>query len=119
MLGFYPIAGQNLYIVGSPMVPEYTIHLSNGKDLKVVREGVQWKQMFITHDVLINGGKLVFPHSSAVEKVVDKASKPLNKRRKRNSHFVNNLWINAGKLFLCSLYLTSFLIVNIVNGKWV
>lgn len=34
MLGFYPIAGQNLYIVGSPMIPEYTIHLSNGKDLK-------------------------------------------------------------------------------------
>lgn len=28
MLGFYPIAGQNLYIVGSPMIPEYTIHLS-------------------------------------------------------------------------------------------
>lgn len=61
MLGFYPIAGQNLYIVGSPMIPEYTIHLSNGKDLKVVREGEQWKQMFITHDVLINGGKLVLP----------------------------------------------------------
>lgn len=60
MLGFYPIAGQNLYIIGSPMIPEYTIHLSNGKDLKVVREGEQWKQMFITHDVLIMVENLFF-----------------------------------------------------------
>ncbi|WP_437183046.1 GH92 family glycosyl hydrolase [Segatella copri] len=85
MLGFYPIAGQNLYIVGSPMIPEYTIHLSNGKDLKVVREGEQWKQMFITHDVLINGGKLVLPDFKTEEKGVDKTQKLLIMKGKEKS----------------------------------
>ena len=85
MLGFYPIAGQNLYIVGSPMIPEYTIHLSNGKDLKVVREGEQWKQMFITHDVLINGGKLVLPDFKTEEKGVDKTQKLLIMKEKEKS----------------------------------
>lgn len=85
MLGFYPIAGQNLYIVGSPMIPEYTIHLSNGKDLKVVREGEQWKQMFITHDVLINGGKLVLPDFKTEGKGVDKTQKLLIMKEKEKS----------------------------------
>lgn len=87
MLGFYPVAGQNLYIVGSPMIPEYTIHLSNGKDLKVVREGGQWKQMFITHDVLINGGKLVLPDFKTEEKGVDKAQKLLIMKEKEIHSF--------------------------------
>ena len=85
MLGFYPIAGQNLYIVGSPMIPEYTIHLSNGKDLKVVREGELWKQMFITHDVLISGGKLVLPDFKTEEKGVDKTQKLLIMKGKEKS----------------------------------
>lgn len=86
MLGFYPIAGQNLYIVGSPMIPEYTIHLSDGKDLKVVREGELWKLMFITHDVLISGGKLVLPDFKTEEKGVNKNAETADNERKREIH---------------------------------
>ena len=116
MLGFYPIAGQNLYIVGSPMVPEYTIHLSNGKDLKVVREGEKWKQIFITHDVLINGGKLVFPHSSAVEKVVDKASKPLNIKEKEKFTLCEQLVDKYGKTI--PVQFISHFILNRQYRQW-
>ena len=67
------------------MIPEYTIHLSNGKDLKVVREGELWKQMFITHDVLISGGKLVLPDFKVEEKGVDKTQKLLIMKEKEKS----------------------------------
>ena len=72
MMGIYPVAGQNLYLVGSPMIPAYTIHLPNGKDLKVVAKGNEWnvKSQYdeailrgtsITHRQLLKGGTLVLP----------------------------------------------------------
>lgn len=72
MMGIYPVAGQNLYLVGSPMIPAYTIHLPNGKDLKVVAKGNEWnvKSQYdeailrgtsLTHQQLLKGGKLVLP----------------------------------------------------------
>ena len=72
MMGIYPVAGQNLYLVGSPMIPAYTIHLPNGKDLKVVSKGNEWnvKSQYdeailrgtsLTHRQLLKGGTLVLP----------------------------------------------------------
>ena len=72
MMGIYPVAGQNLYLVGSPMIPAYTIHLPNGKDLKVVAKGNEWnvKSQYdeailrgtsLTHQQLLKGGTLVLP----------------------------------------------------------
>ena len=84
MLGIYPVAGQNLYLVGMPMFSEYTIHLSNGKKLKVVRESQEAKK-FITHDVLISGGKLVLPFYDVAEIPVDKEEKTLISNRKEKS----------------------------------
>ena len=82
MMGLYPVAGQDLYIVGTPMIPEYTIHLSNGKRLKVEREvsdntkkptrrGIQGKQLFLNHELLTSGGKLLLPSSFNEYKCVD------------------------------------------------
>ncbi len=82
MLGIYPVAGQNLYVIGSPMVPEYTVHLPNGKNLKVVRKGNRWERKFVTHEVLISGGKLVLPCIPSVDKIVDNSIEPLNNREK-------------------------------------
>ncbi len=65
MMGIYPVAGQDLYIVGSPMIPEYTIHLSNGKDLTVKAEGKEWKQKFLLHEQLLSGGVLSLPQYRA------------------------------------------------------
>ncbi len=66
MLGIYPVAGQNLYLVGSPMVPEYTVHLANGKELKVVAKGDKWHQAFLTHEQLMRGGKMVLPQHTVM-----------------------------------------------------
>lgn len=73
MMGLYPVAGQNLYLVGSPLIPEYTIHLENGKKLQVVRDEKMksWDRKFLTHELLTNGGKLVLPGFSAVDSIVD------------------------------------------------
>lgn len=79
MMGIYPVAGQNLYLIGSPMVPSYTIHLPNGKKLKVVAQGDVWKVkgnedrsgtdkndmlrgISLNHQQLLEGGTLVLPN---------------------------------------------------------
>lgn len=79
MMGLYPVAGQNLYLVGSPLIPEYTIHLENGKKLQVVRDEKMksWDRKFLTHELLTNGGKLVLPGFSAVDSIVDNGAKML------------------------------------------
>ena len=51
----------------------------------VIKGREQWKQMFITHDGLINGGKLVLPDFKTEEKSVDKAQKLLIMREKEKS----------------------------------
>lgn len=61
MLGLYPVAGQNLYIVGSPTIPSYTLHLPNGNDLTVRAEGDAWQQLFVKHEDLMKGGTLTLP----------------------------------------------------------
>ena len=78
MMGIYPVAGQNLYLVGSPMIPSYTIHLPNGKKLKVVAKGEKWevkgkdggictdkndilRRTSLSHQQLLEGGTLVLP----------------------------------------------------------
>ena len=84
MMGLYPVAGQNLYLVGSPLIPEYTIHLENGKKLQVVRDEKMksWDRKFLTHELLTNGGKLVLPGFSAVDSIVDNGAKMLISNQK-------------------------------------
>ena len=84
MMGLYPVAGQNLYLVGSPLIPEYTIHLENGKKLQVVRDEKMksWDRKFLTHELLTNGGKLVLPGFSAVDSTVDNDTKMLISNQK-------------------------------------
>ena len=84
MMGLYPVAGQNLYLVGSPLIPEYTIHLENGKKLQVVRDEKMksWDRKFFTHELLTNGGKLVLPGFSSVDSTVDNDAKMLISNQK-------------------------------------
>lgn len=84
MMGLYPVAGQNLYLVGSPLIPEYTIHLENGKKLQVLRDEKMksWDRKFLTHELLTNGGKLVLPGFSAVDSIVDNGAKMLISNQK-------------------------------------
>lgn len=72
MMGFYPNAGHDYYLLNLPMVPEYSFQLANGRMLHVVKRGEgdgfklvsfngkRLKDARITHAQLMEGGELVF-----------------------------------------------------------
>lgn len=72
-LGFYPVAAQNVYLIGSPTFPRSTITLANGKTFSVVAQntsptnvyiasatwsGKPYTRSWFTHDQLMLGGEL-------------------------------------------------------------
>ncbi|HKK60715.1 MAG TPA: GH92 family glycosyl hydrolase [Salinivirga sp.] len=75
-LGFYPVTpGTNQYVLGSPNIEKAKINLKNGKTFeievknqspaniyvqKVLLNGKEWPKLFITHQMIIEGGKLTF-----------------------------------------------------------
>ena len=72
MMGLYPNAGHDYYLLNVPLLPEYTLHLANGKSLHVQRKGNgngfgsvtfngrELTNARITHDELMEGGNLLF-----------------------------------------------------------
>lgn len=84
MLGFYPVTpGEPVYAIGSPVFPEVKIHLTNGKAFTVKADGVSRSNKYIqsatlngkpldkpvlTHDELMNGGKLCLKMSDRPNK---------------------------------------------------
>ena len=72
MLGLYPNAGQSYYLLHAPMIPEWTLQLSNGKTLhgiikgkgthfeRVTFNGQELKDARLEHANLMQGGELVF-----------------------------------------------------------
>jgi predicted alpha-1,2-mannosidase len=75
-IGFYPVApGSPVYQIGSPAVNAATLHLENGKTFSIVAKnqsdkniyvekielnGKPLNHLYITHDEIMNGGKMVF-----------------------------------------------------------
>ncbi len=75
-LGFYPVCpGSDQYSIGSPMVKSATLKLENGKTLeieavnqslvnvhvkKVMVNGTEIKRNYLTHNEIMNGGKITF-----------------------------------------------------------
>jgi len=72
-MGFFPVAAQNFYLIGSPTFPKSTISLANGKTFSIVAEnssptniyiatatwnGRPYQQSWFTHDQLMAGGEL-------------------------------------------------------------
>ncbi|MBQ9215236.1 MAG: GH92 family glycosyl hydrolase [Prevotella sp.] len=72
MMGLYPNAGQSYYLLHTPLIPEWTMSLSNGKTLhgiikgkgthfeKVTLNGKSLDEARIEHTDLMQGGELVF-----------------------------------------------------------
>ncbi len=72
MMGLYPNAGHDYYLLNLPLLPEYTFTLSNGRTLHVSRKGEgdsfgsvlfngqELTDARITHSKLMEGGELVF-----------------------------------------------------------
>ncbi|MBC7866064.1 MAG: glycoside hydrolase family 92 protein, partial [Gloeobacteraceae cyanobacterium ES-bin-316] len=74
-MGIFPVAGQNLYIIGSPSSPETIIHLESGKDVVITAKnasaeniyiqsaklnGKKYDKAFFTHDDIVNGASFEF-----------------------------------------------------------
>ena len=72
MLGLYPNAGQSYYLLHAPLIPEWTMQLSNGKTLhgtikgkgthfeKVMLNGRLLEDARLEHTDLMEGGEIVF-----------------------------------------------------------
>ena len=72
MMGLYPNAGQSYYLLHAPLIPEWTLQLSNGKALhgilkgkgthfeKVMLNGRLLEDARLEHADLMQGGELVF-----------------------------------------------------------
>ncbi len=75
-LGFYPVApGSDIYQIGSPAINSATLHLENGNTFsiqaknqsdknvfiqKIELNGKTLNRLYITHDEIMKGGKLVY-----------------------------------------------------------
>jgi len=72
-MGFFPVAAQNFYLIGSPTFPRSSINLGNGKTFSIVAEncsptnvyiskatwnGKSYNRSWFTHDQLMAGGEL-------------------------------------------------------------
>ena len=75
-LGFYPVTpGTNQYVLGSPSIKKATLKLDNGNTLTIQTEnqsakniyvqsvqfnGKPWRKLYITHEMIMQGGTLTF-----------------------------------------------------------
>lgn len=83
-MGFYPVTpGSNIYVIGTPVFDEMTINLENGKNFKVIanREnkgdyyvnsvvynGIAYSPSYITHEMIMSGGEIIFELSGKPNK---------------------------------------------------
>ena len=94
MMGLYPNAGQDYYLLHAPLLKAYTMQLCNGNTIhatvkgkgnrfeKVTFNGIELKDARITHQQLMTGGELVFytgtshpAHSRERGKIKNEAAK--------------------------------------------
>ncbi|MDE1163389.1 MAG: GH92 family glycosyl hydrolase [Acidobacteriaceae bacterium] len=57
VMGIYPNAGQDVYLIGSPSLPRTTLHLAHGKTFTITATGVSAKNKYVDHAEL-NGKPL-------------------------------------------------------------
>lgn len=56
-MGFFPVAGQDLYLIGTPLFAETTIHLEGKKQFRIIAENHSSKNIYVVGATL-NGRKL-------------------------------------------------------------
>ena len=127
MMGIYPVAGQNLYLVGSPMVPSYTVHLPNGKKLKVVAKGERWnindkdnnlskenssalRGASLFHQQLLEGGTLLLPNyrkaaPSPSEGKTERETNNVRTSLKQHLNYLPLRTVTDGSSLLCKFVL--------------
>ena len=78
-MGFFPNAGQDVYLIGSPQFPEVTLHLAEGKTFVIEANNTSSTNIYVTaaelngkpldrawlrHEEIVRGGKLVLTMGS-------------------------------------------------------
>jgi predicted alpha-1,2-mannosidase len=73
-MGFFPVAGQDVYLIGSPLFSKSTVKLDSGKTFTIIAKntnnqnlyvqsaklnGKKWDKCWFRHKDIINGGELV------------------------------------------------------------
>ncbi len=79
MMGLYPNAGQDYYLINTPLLKEVTLHVGNGKTFKIVTKGLSTKNRYIEkamlngvdypystirHQEIVEGGELILKMSN-------------------------------------------------------
>jgi predicted alpha-1,2-mannosidase len=74
VMGIFPNAGQDVYLIGSPAIPEVTLHLANGKTFTIEAKnvsatnkyvvaatlnGAPFDRAWLRHEDILRGGRLV------------------------------------------------------------
>jgi predicted alpha-1,2-mannosidase len=84
-LGFYPNAGQEIYLISTPSIPDASIHLANGKTFHIIARnldheglnryvqsatlnGLELKTSWFRHSQITDGGTLILTMGSAPSK---------------------------------------------------
>jgi putative alpha-1,2-mannosidase len=68
-IGIFPNAGQDVYLIGSPSLPETTLHLAGGKSFVIEAKGLTPTNIYVTSAIL-NGKPLErdwFRHADLVD----------------------------------------------------
>ncbi|MFC5863597.1 GH92 family glycosyl hydrolase [Acidicapsa dinghuensis] len=75
LIGIYPNAGQDVYLIGSPAVPEVTLHVGDGKTFTIeakdtsaanqyiqsaMLNGKPFTRAWLTQEEITSGGRIVF-----------------------------------------------------------
>ena len=79
-IGLFPNAGQDIYLIASPAIPQTTLHLAGGKDFVIQADNASSTNIYVTgaalngkplnrawlrHSEIIGGGWLVLTMQSA------------------------------------------------------
>lgn len=79
VMGIFPNAGQDVYLIGSPAIPEVTLHLAGGKTFVIEAKSVSDKNLYVAgatlngrplnrawlrHEEIVQGGRLVLEMSA-------------------------------------------------------
>lgn len=54
MMGLYPNAGQDYYLINTPLLRTTTLHLANGYDFRIVADGLSEKNRYV-QSATLNG----------------------------------------------------------------
>lgn len=91
MIGLYPNAGQDYYLIHTPLLTSTTFHLEGGKEFKVVAEGLSDKNCYI-QGVTLNGKD--YPYSVLRHKDIMAGGELVLKMGKKPGNWGNELGLD-------------------------